>query len=70
MGGIRQEEGSSHGEGSVSGSQRVASFYAREAPIEADEGGLSEDLKEDVWVTRWVPRKSRPLEGHPTQASC
>ena len=58
------------GEGAVSRSQRVSSFYAREALIETDYGGLSEDLKEDLLITLWVPRKSRSLEGRRVQSSC
>ncbi|XP_023056564.1 structural maintenance of chromosomes protein 1A-like, partial [Piliocolobus tephrosceles] len=42
---ISQEEGSSQGEDSVSGSQRISSIYAREALIEIDYGDLCEDLK-------------------------
>jgi len=43
---ISQEEGSSQGEDSVSGSQRTSSIYAREALIEIDYGDLCEDLKD------------------------
>uniref|UniRef100_A0A8I3W876 Structural maintenance of chromosomes protein n=1 Tax=Callithrix jacchus TaxID=9483 RepID=A0A8I3W876_CALJA len=43
---ISQEEGSSQGEDSVSGSQRISSIYAREALIEIDYGDLCEDLKD------------------------
>ncbi|KAH0515138.1 Structural maintenance of chromosomes protein 1A [Microtus ochrogaster] len=43
---ISQEEGSSQGEESVSGSQRTSSIYAREALIEIDYGDLCEDLKD------------------------
>ncbi|OWJ99343.1 SMC1A, partial [Cervus elaphus hippelaphus] len=42
---ISQEEGSSQGEDSVSGSQRTSNIYAREALIEIDYGDLCEDLK-------------------------
>lgn len=38
-------QGSSQGEDSVSGSQRISSIYAREALIEIDYGDLCEDLK-------------------------
>ncbi|XP_036696996.1 structural maintenance of chromosomes protein 1A isoform X1 [Balaenoptera musculus] len=43
---ISQEEGSSQGEDSVSGSQRTSNIYAREALIEIDYGDLCEDLKD------------------------
>ncbi|XP_032122921.1 structural maintenance of chromosomes protein 1A [Sapajus apella] len=39
-------QGSSQGEDSVSGSQRISSIYAREALIEIDYGDLCEDLKD------------------------
>ncbi|EQB79024.1 structural maintenance of chromosomes protein 1A [Camelus ferus] len=48
---ISQEEGSSQGEDSVSGSQRTSNIYAREALIEIDYGDLCEDLK--VRIALW-----------------